>query len=407
MDQNKYNNDQYGYGNQNGYQNVSQGGYQNGYQNGSQNGYQNGYQQFTTPPDPNMYNPIPAPNQYKNCKTRSTIATLLCTLLGILFTFIIILVGVRFGIMSSAGIKDIFKDIGLTDIIKDEIIKSEDIHLSDDTIDSVEESMGNIVAYTADALLEGKTPNKDDMYQDIAVLYDAVAEECVEQIVSDIKAEGGSIGIDDISNLESAKIIENMVGREYYDAIVENLEEEIGEIIIVDSSNEDKIKAEINKVIDENSEEVISYVVDEVYDVVVEVSEIKVGDSNIGEIITDVVGAISNALLIAMIILSVLSLIIIVVVFLIDKQVSVSLRGIGGSALVSSIIILVITGITLIVAKVFGDMTVTMMGQDIDIFKIVLSFISPIMITAGVALALGIIMKIVGTVTKPKNDDAF
>ena len=406
-----YGNDTYNSYN-NGYGSNQYNGYNNGYENNQYNGYNNGYgnpNPYGQQPNMNNYNPIPAPNQYRNCKTRNTIAVFLSGLLGILLFFNCIVIGLRFGLFSENGLNVILEDSGTIDSAIDEILDeiNDEIDIADfesEERDNIKESMNNVITYFTDVIETGKLPDREDVKEDVKNLYNALCEVCINSILAEYETSGDSVTIDELIGDGETDGLISAIGKEKYDNYVSELKNKYGETIIINNSLKEALKEDLMTLVKEN-ETTINEAVDTIYE---GLEELQSNTDLDGVSLSDIFNLISNAVWNAIIIISILAVICLVGIILVDKQISVTLRGLYSPFFVPGLIVTIISVLLKLLVGAFKN---SLVGEEEVVINLVQSFgdvlINPILICGIVFMVLAIVFRIIGKIIAPKNDDSF
>ncbi|MBQ1193475.1 MAG: hypothetical protein IIX45_05080 [Lachnospiraceae bacterium] len=406
-----YGNDTYNSYN-NGYGSNQYNGYNNGYENNQYNGYNNGYgnpNPYGQQPNMNNYNPIPAPNQYRNCKTRNTIAVFLSGLLGILLFFNCIVIGLRFGLFSENGLNVILEDSGTIDSAIDEILDeiNDEIDIADfesEERDNIKESMNNVITYFTDVIETGKLPDREDVKEDVKNLYNALCEVCINSIIAEYETSGDSVTIDELIGDGETDGLISAIGKEKYDNYVSELKNKYGETIVINNSIKEALKEDLMTLVKEN-ETTINEAVDTIYE---GLEELQSNTDLDGVSLSDIFNLISNAVWNAIIIISILAVICLVGIILVDKQISVTLRGLYSPFFVPG---LIVTIISILLKLLVGAFKNSLVGEEEVVINLVQSFgdvlINPILICGIVFMVLAIVFRIIGKIIAPKNDDSF
>ena len=406
-----YGNDTYNSYN-NGYGSNQYNGYNNGYENNQYNGYNNGYgnpNPYGQQPNMNNYNPIPAPNQYRNCKTRNTIAVFLSGLLGILLFFNCIVIGLRFGLFSENGLNVILEDSGTIDSAIDEILDeiNDEIDIADfesEERDNIKESMNNVITYFTDVIETGKLPDREDVKEDVKNLYNALCEVCINSILEEYETSGDSVTIDELIGDGETDGLISAIGKEKYDNYVSELKNKYGETIVINNSIKEALKEDLMTLVKEN-ETTINEAVDTIYE---GLEELQSNTDLDGVSLSDIFNLISNAVWNAIIIISILAVICLVGIILVDKQISVTLRGLYSPFFVPGLIVTIISVLLKLLVGAFKN---SLVGEEEVVINLVQSFgdvlINPILICGIVFMVLAIVFRIIGKIIAPKNDDSF
>ena len=406
-----YGNDTYNSYN-NGYGSNQYNGYNNGYENNQYNGYNNGYgnpNPYGQQPNMNNYNPIPAPNQYRNCKTRNTIAVFLSGLLGILLFFNCIVIGLRFGLFSENGLNVILEDSGTIDSAIDEILDeiNDEIDIADfesEERDNIKESMNNVITYFTDVIETGKLPDREDVKEDVKNLYNALCEVCINSILAEYETSGDSVTIDELIGDGETDGLISAIGKEKYDNYVSELKNKYGETIVINNSIKEALKEDLMTLVKEN-ETTINEAVDTIYE---GLEELQSNTDLDGVSLSDIFNLISNAVWNAIIIISILAVICLVGIILVDKQISVTLRGLYSPFFVPGLIVTIISVLLKLLVGAFKN---SLVGEEEVVINLVQSFgdvlINPILICGIVFMVLAIVFRIIGKIIAPKNDDSF
>ena len=406
-----YGNDTYNSYN-NGYGSNQYNGYNNGYENNQYNGYNNGYgnpNPYGQQPNMNNYNPIPAPNQYRNCKTRNTIAVFLSGLLGILLFFNCIVIGLRFGLFSENGLNVILEDSGTIDSAIDEILDeiNDEIDIADfesEERDNIKESMNNVITYFTDVIETGKLPDREDVKEDVKKLYNALCEVCINSILEEYETSGDSVTIDELIGDGETDGLISAIGKEKYDNYVSELKNKYGETIVINNSIKEALKEDLMTLVKEN-ETTINEAVDTIYE---GLEELQSNTDLDGVSLSDIFNLISNAVWNAIIIISILAVICLVGIILVDKQISVTLRGLYSPFFVPGLIVTIISVLLKLLVGAFKN---SLVGEEEVVINLAQSFgdvlINPILICGIVFMVLAIVFRIIGKIIAPKNDDSF
>lgn len=395
-----------------GYGNDTYNSYNNGYGSNQYNGYNNGYgnpNPYGQQPNMNNYNPIPAPNQYRNCKTRNTIAVFLSGLLGILLFFNCIVIGLRFGLFSENGLNVILEDSGTIDSAIDEILDeiNDEIDIADfesEERDNIKESMNNVITYFTDVIETGKLPDREDVKEDVKNLYNALCEVCINNILAEYETSGDSVTIDELIGDGETDGLISAIGKEKYDNYVSELKNKYGETIVINNSIKEALKEDLMTLVKEN-ETTINEAVDTIYE---GLEELQSNTDLDGVSLSDIFNLISNAVWNAIIIISILAVICLVGIILVDKQISVTLRGLYSPFFVPGLIVTIISVLLKLLVGAFKN---SLVGEEEVVINLVQSFgdvlINPILICGIVFMVLAIVFRIIGKIIAPKNDDSF
>ncbi|MDE6209354.1 MAG: hypothetical protein K2M73_06735 [Lachnospiraceae bacterium] len=390
--------------NQNYNQNYNQGnGYNQNYNsNHNQNGYDPNYNP-NYPPDMNQYNPIPAPNQYRNCKTRNVIAVLCCILLGFVLFFDGIMISIKVGVLSEGSFMKLIEDTGIIDGLRNDIIAEIDKEFIKDIEGNFGESIDEWMEYITQVIFDNKIPQKEEVRKTIENIYVDFFDIYIDEIIKDIRAKGGI----DVDELFTVSEFGDSMDKEAYEELKRNIESAFGNRIVLDSSNQEEFRRLMLDFAEDTKEKSVSEMVDEMYDSLVEIRKeiyYEVSDISITEIMEYVEGGIMTLITV----LSIIAVICIAVTVIIDKQISVTLRGLFAPLFVPGIILLFFS----FISKGFMSVVVKGMSSEVpEMGKVVESLseiiINPFIICAVVFIAVGILCKIIGTMTRTENDDKF
>lgn len=398
------------YNQNNEYNQNNNGSYNpNNEYNPNNNGSYNPYNEYNPNnngnyhPDMNQYNPIPAPNQYRNCKTRNIIAVLLCALLGFVLFFDGILISIKVGVLSE---KSFTKLIGDTDIIEDvrnDIISGIDKRFSTDIEGSFEDTVDEWLDYIINVIFDNKIPQKEEIRETLEDIYVDFFDVYVDEIINDIKRKDGI----DTDELFTVSEFTSSMDKEAYSELENNMKSVFGNRIVLDASNQEEFKKLMLDFAAESKIISVSELTDEIYTALIEIQKElynEAGDISINKIIVN----IDNGIVSAIIGLSILAFICLVAVAVIDRQISVTLRGLFSSLFTPGIILLFLSlaakGVIYMAVNALKSEAATAGNLVSGIADII---INPFIICSVVFMAVGILCRIIGTMTREKNDDKF
>lgn len=397
---NQQNNQQYSQGFQNGYGNQVNNGYgeqvNNGYGNPVNNGY--GNQVYNGNYNANFggaYNTYynPTPNMPMIRKARKTGAVLLSILLGFILINLAPLIALNFGTLSGGDFRDIVNSSAIRDELKSVVQK--EINISDFKVELSDEATDaaiDAVALIVESGINGEVPSKDEIREDFEVIYQWLADEYIDAILDDVIDKGGEIGF---KSGEGDVSLKYYFGDEMYQYMQADLLDEYGGSYKVTNKNRDEIKDYIKNVV-LDQEDVFEEYIDEVYDELEDKSgELtdELGDS--AEVITNVVSVYNMMLLI----LSISAVVIVLIQFLIDRNVGMTIKGLFGPFLVAGILTL-LGGLVVLGIKLIGEATLGSEGEDELMISFFSSFIGgiamPIIIVGIICIVIGIVTRVVG-----------
>ena len=177
-----------------------------------------------------------------------------------------------------------------------------------------------------------------------------------------------------------------------------------GETIVINNSIKEALKEDLMTLVKEN-ETTINEAVDTIYE---GLEELQSNTDLDGVSLSDIFNLISNAVWNAIIIISILAVICLVGIILVDKQISVTLRGLYSPFFVPGLIVTIISVLLKLLVGAFKN---SLVGEEEVVINLVQSFgdvlINPILICGIVFMVLAIVFRIIGKIIAPKNDDSF
>lgn len=383
MDNNNYNpnvNNGYNPNVNNGYNPNVNGGYNPNMYGGNGQGYNNmPYMQNTSPMKPK--------------KRRKTGPVVLSIFITILLVIDISFIGLKIGIFSEGTLKDML--IKASENMQDDIYTD----FPGTNEEAVRQSMDNVVGYVSDFLLNGEFPDRAAVTSDMGKIYDMVIEESAEEIIKDLE-DAGEIEVDNLISYERFTDLKDFLGTSEYNKLIERIREDMGDTIIVNKDTRDILKSEI---IDETKiyrDEKVKEIVDEIYnqfdDFEADVSE-DMGDIPINKIVSCVTGF----LLTAIIALSAIIGIMLLVSFILDKDLYLSFKGLFPTLLVPGLIILIPAALLRGLMYLIASSAETSDATTAKVINVMSDKgLVPVIIISAIVIVAAIVCKIVSVIIK-------
>lgn len=383
MDNNNYNpnvNNGYNPNVNNGYNPNVNGGYNPNMYGGNGQGYNNmPYMQNTSPMKPK--------------KRRKTGPVVLSIFIAILLVIDISFIGLKIGIFSEGTLKDML--IKASENMQDDIYTD----FPGTNEEAVRQSMDNVVGYVSDFLLNGEFPDRAAVTSDMGKIYDMVIEESAEEIIKDLE-DAGEIEVDNLISYERFTDLKDFLGTSEYNKLIERIREDMGDTIIVNKDTRDILKSEI---IDETKiyrDEKVKEIVDEIYnqfdDFEADVSE-DMGDIPINKIVSCVTGF----LLTAIIALSAIIGIMLLVSFILDKDLYLSFKGLFPTLLVPGLIILIPAALLRGLMYLIASSAETSDATTAKVINVMSDKgLVPVIIISAIVIVAAIVCKIVSVIIK-------
>ena len=364
----------------NGYNQNINGGYNPNMYGGNGQGYNNMPYMQNTPP-------------MKPKKRRKTGPVVLSIFIAILLVLDISFIGLKTGIFSEGTLKDML--IKVSENMKDDIYT--DIPKTNE--EAVRQAMDKIAGYVSDFLLNGEFPGREEVTQDMGKIYDMVIEESAEEVIKDLEA-AGEIEVDNLNSYEHFADLKDFLGTSQYNKLIEKIRDDIGDTIIVNKDTKDILKSEI---IDETKiyrDEKVKEIVDELYsqldDIEADVSA-DMGDVPINEIVSGVTAFLQTAIIVISVIIGIMLLL----SFILDRDLYLSFKGLFPTLLVPGLIILIpaalLRGLMYLVASSAGASDATS-AKAIDVMSD--KGLMPLIIISAIVIVVAIVCKIVSVIIK-------
>lgn len=375
MDNNNYNPNV-----NNGYNPNVNGGYNPNMYGGNGQGYNNmPYMQNTSPMKPK--------------KRRKTGPVVLSIFIAILLVIDISFIGLKIGIFSEGTLKDML--IKASENMQDDIYTD----FPGTNEEAVRQSMDNVVGYVSDFLLNGEFPDRAAVTSDMGKIYDMVIEESAEEIIKDLE-DAGEIEVDNLISYERFTDLKDFLGTSEYNKLIERIREDMGDTIIVNKDTRDILKSEI---IDETKiyrDEKVKEIVDEIYnqfdDFEADVSE-DMGDISINKIVSCVTGFLQTAI----IALSAIIGIMLLVSFILDKDLYLSFKGLFPTLLVPGLIILIPAALLRGLMYLIASSAETSDATTAKVINVMSDKgLVPVIIISAIVIVVAIVCKIVSVIIK-------
>lgn len=375
MDNNNYNPNV-----NNGYNPNVNGGYNPNMYGGNGQGYNNmPYMQNTSPMKPK--------------KRRKTGPVVLSIFIAILLVIDISFIGLKIGIFSEGTLKDTL--IKASENMQDDIYTD----FPGTNEEAVRQSMDNVVGYVSDFLLNGEFPDRAAVTSDMGKIYDMVIEESAEEIIKDLE-DAGEIEVDNLISYERFTDLKDFLGTSEYNKLIERIREDMGDTIIVNKDTRDILKSEI---IDETKiyrDEKVKEIVDEIYnqfdDFEADVSE-DMGDIPINKIVSCVTGFLQTAI----IALSAIIGIMLLVSFILDKDLYLSFKGLFPTLLVPGLIILIPAALLRGLMYLIASSAETSDATTAKVINVMSDKgLVPVIIISAIVIVAAIVCKIVSVIIK-------
>ena len=383
MDNNNYNpniNNGYNPNVNNEYNPNINNGYNPNMYGGNGQGYNNmPYMQNTSPMKPK--------------KRRKTGPVVLSIFIAILLVIDISFIGLKIGIFSEGTLKDML--IKVSENMQDDIYT--DFPKTNE--EAVRRAMDNVAGYVSDFLLNGELPDRAAVTSDMGKIYDMVIEESAEEILKDLE-DAGEIEVDNLISYERFADLKDFLGTSEYNKLIERIREDIGDTIIVNKYTRDILKIEI---IDETKiyrDEKVKEIVDEIYnqfdDFEADVNE-DMGDIPINKIVSCVTGFLQTAI----IVLSAIIGIMLLVSFILDKDLYLSFKGLFPTLLVPGLIILIPAALLRGLMYLIASSAETSDATTAKVINVMSDKgLAPVIIISAIVIVVAIVCKIVSVIIK-------
>ena len=383
MDNNNYNpniNNGYNPNVNNEYNPNINNGYNPNMYGGNGQGYNNmPYMQNTSPMKPK--------------KRRKTGPVVLSIFIAILLVIDISFIGLKIGIFSEGTLKDML--IKVSENMQDDIYT--DFPKTNE--EAVRRAMDNVAGYVSDFLLNGELPDRAAVTSDMGKIYDMVIEESAEEILKDLE-DAGEIEVDNLISYERFADLKDFLGTSEYNKLIERIREDIGDTIIVNKDTRDILKIEI---IDETKiyrDEKVKEIVDEIYnqfdDFEADVNE-DMGDIPINKIVSCVTGFLQTAI----IVLSAIIGIMLLVSFILDKDLYLSFKGLFPTLLVPGLIILIPAALLRGLMYLIASSAETSDATTAKVINVMSDKgLAPVIIISAIVIVVAIVCKIVSVIIK-------
>lgn len=383
MDNNNYNpniNNGYNPNVNNEYNPNINNGYNPNIYGGNGQGYNNmPYMQNTSPMKPK--------------KRRKTGPVVLSIFIAILLVIDISFIGLKIGIFSEGTLKDML--IKVSENMQDDIYT--DFPKTNE--EAVRRAMDNVAGYVSDFLLNGELPDRAAVTSDMGKIYDMVIEESAEEILKDLE-DAGEIEVDNLISYERFADLKDFLGTSEYNKLIERIREDIGDTIIVNKDTRDILKSEI---IDETKiyrDEKVKEIVDEIYnqfdDFEADVNE-DMGDIPINKIVSCVTGFLQTAI----IVLSAIIGIMLLVSFILDKDLYLSFKGLFPTLLVPGLIILIPAALLRGLMYLIASSAETSDATTAKVINVMSDKgLAPVIIISAIVIVVAIVCKIVSVIIK-------
>lgn len=304
----------------NGYNPNVNGGYNPNMYGGNGQGYNNmPYMQNTSPMKPK--------------KRRKTGPVVLSIFIAILLVIDISFIGLKIGIFSEGTLKDML--IKVSENMQDDIYTD----FPETKEEAVRQAMDNVAGYVSDFLLNGEFPDRAAVTSDMGKIYDMVIEESAEEILKDLE-DAGEIEVDNLISYERFTDLKDFLGTSEYNKLIERIREDIGDTIIVNKDTRDILKSEIIEGTKVYRDEKVEEIVEELYSQFDDF-ETEIGTDMDEVPINEILSAVTAFLQVAIIVLSVIIGIMLLVSFILDKDLYLSFKGMFPTLLVPGLIILI------------------------------------------------------------------
>lgn len=383
MDNNNYNpniNNGYNPNVNNEYNPNINNGYNPNMYGGNGQGYNNmPYMQNTSPMKPK--------------KRRKTGPVVLSIFIAILLVIDISFIGLKIGIFSEGTLKDMLIEVSenMQDDIYTDFPKTNE--------EAVRRAMDNVAGYVSDFLLNGELPDRAAVTSDMGKIYDMVIEESAEEILKDLE-DAGEIEVDNLISYERFTDLKDFLGTSEYNKLIERIREDIGDTIIVNKDTRDMLKSEI---IDETKiyrDEKVKEIVDEIYnqfdDFEADVNE-DMGDIPINKIVSCVTGFLQTAI----IVLSAIIGIMLLVSFILDKDLYLSFKGLFPTLLVPGLIILIPAALLRGLMYLIASSAETSDATTAKVINVMSDKgLVPVIIISAIVIVVAIVCKIVSVIIK-------
>ena len=388
----------------NGYDPNMNNGYNpnmnNGYDPNMNNGYNpnmnNGYDPYMNGGNGQGYNmpytqDMPPMKAKKRRKTGAVVLSIFAAMLLLADLFFISL---KTGMFSEDIIKTILTR--MTEQMKEEATLDLPGANTDETVEEVVE---NVSGYISDFLLNGELPKKDAVKKDIDVVYDTVINEYTEAVLDELQKDGGQISVDDFEKYEGFRALKDFLGTDEYNKLVDNIKDNVGSTVVVNSDTRDDLKQEILDETTTYKEEKVEEFVDELYVRFDDFEkELNTGTADVP--INEIMSAINSFIETAVIILSVAIGVMILLAFIIDRDLHLSFRGLFPTMLVPGLIILIPSAIVKMFLEIGLASTELSRNKDNFIVVDILSknVVTPFLVASGIAVVVAILCKIVSVI---------
>lgn len=383
MDNNNYNpnvNNGYNPNVNNGYNPNVNGGYNPNMYGGNGQGYNN---------MPHMQNTSPM----KPKKRRKTGPVVLSIFIAILLVIDISFIGLKIGIFSEGTLKDML--IKASENMQDDIYTD----FPGTNEEAVRQSMDNVVGYVSDFLLNGEFPDRAAVTSDMGKIYDMVIEESAEEIIKDLE-DAGEIEVDNLISYERFTDLKDFLGTSEYNKLIERIREDIGDTIIVNKDTRDILKSEIIEGTKAYRDEKVEEIVEELYSQFDDF-ETEIGTDMDEVPINEILSAVTAFLQVAIIVLSVIIGIMLLVSFILDKDLYLSFKGLFPTLLVPGLIILIPAALLRGLMYLIASSAETSDATTAKVINVMSDKgLVPVIIISAIVIVAAIVCKIVSVIIK-------
>lgn len=326
-------------------------------------------------------------------KRRKTGPVVLSIFIAILLVIDISFIGLKIGIFSEGTLKDML--IKVSENMQDDIYTD----FPETNEEAVRRTMDNVAGYVSDFLLNGEFPDRAAVTSDMGKIYDMVIEESAEEILKDLE-DAGEIEVDNLISYERFTDLKDFLGTSEYNKLIERIRKDMGDTIIVNKDTRDILKSEI---IDETKiyrDEKVKEIVDEIYnqfdDFEADVSE-DMGDIPINKIVSCVTGFLQTAI----IALSAIIGIMLLVSFILDKDLYLSFKGLFPTLLVPGLIILIPAALLRGLMYLIASSAETSDATTAKVINVMSDKgLVPVIIISAIVIVVAIVCKIVSVIIK-------
>lgn len=332
----------------------------------------------------------------KPVRRRKAGAVILSVFIAILLMMDIIVVSVKTGFISEGFIKEIVK--AASDEIKED--RLDEITNSDDAV--LEDMIDSLTEYVTDFMMEGVLPDRKELTETIGKAYDEIAYTYIDEILKNIEKNGGEVKTDELIYIDNVEEMRDFLGRSGYEEFIGEVKAEVGDTIIVNDRTRAEIEEKIKNSVDLSKGDKVAELTDEIYEML-DSMEDRLTEETDGISVQEIIILVRNFMIAAIAGLSAVIAIMVIITFIIDKDLYMSFKGMFATLLVPGILTL----IPALLAKGILKMTMGEMTIDESVKAVINiiynSSITPFIVIPAVVIAAGVICKIISLFLKKKE----